>query len=276
MDDAMASRSLAPKEHGAYAQLGLPAAAALASGRPTLAAVLLTVASAGVFVAHEPLLVLMGRRGRRAAEDEGRRAGRRLIALVALSAVASIGAVLLGGPSVAAAGGIPLLLAPLVAVAIARGTEKTMLGEIFGAATLSSCSIPIAIASGVAPTVALGAWATWVVAFVSATLAVRGVIAHRKRTAGRFEGPIARIASVLMAPLFAVVVALLCGASYAIVVAAAPVVVASLVLASSPPHPRTLARVGWALVVASLATTALVVREARAQEPVAAPASSAQ
>ncbi|MGZ3421913.1 MAG: YwiC-like family protein [Polyangiales bacterium] len=258
-------RSLAPKEHGAYAQLGLPVVAALASGRPTIAAFLLAIAAVAVFVAHEPLLVLIGHRGMRAAQDDGRRAARLLAALVSVAVLASVGAVVLGGAAVATAGGVPLLLAPLVAVAIARGAEKTLFGEIGGAATLSSCGIPIAIASGVTATVALAAWATWVVAFMSATLAVRGVIAHRKR-AEKAASPLVRIASVSIAPLFAVTVAVLCGASYAIVIAAAPVVVASLVLASSPPHPRTLARVGWALVVASLATTVLVVREGRAQQ----------
>jgi hypothetical protein len=47
---------------------------------------------------------------------------------------------------------------------------------------------------------------------------------------------------------------------WASVLAAAPVFVAGVVLALAPPHPRALARIGWMLVVASLATTALVVR----------------
>jgi hypothetical protein len=146
----------------------------------------------------------------------------------------------------------------VIAIVIARGSEKTLLGEIGAAATLSACSIPVAIASSVSPTLALTAWGTWLVAFASATFAVRGVIAHRKKP----QRSIARALTVLVAPLFAFVVAIACG-SYAFVVAATPVVLASLFLAVSPPHPRTLARVGWALVVASHATTALVVREPR-------------
>jgi hypothetical protein len=251
-------RSLAPKEHGAYAQLALPLLAALASGKPTLASVLLVVASFAVFAAHEPLIVLIGRRGKRAAREDGGRATKLLVTLVAIAIGSTAWAIARSGPQVMAAGGVPLLLAPVIAIVIARGSEKTLLGEIGAAATLSACSIPVAIASSVAPPVALMAWGSWLVAFASATFAVRGVIAHRKKA----QQPFTRALSVLIAPVFAFVVAISFG-SYAFVVAATPVVIASLFLALSPPHPRSLARVGWALVVASLATTALVVREAR-------------
>ena len=47
-------RSLAPKEHGAYAQLGLPLLAALLMGRPTLLSALLVVGFACALLAHEP------------------------------------------------------------------------------------------------------------------------------------------------------------------------------------------------------------------------------
>ncbi len=59
-------RSLAPREHGAYGQLFVPIAAALAMGRPSLGAVAIAVAGTAVFFGHEPLLVVGGGGGARA------------------------------------------------------------------------------------------------------------------------------------------------------------------------------------------------------------------
>src|SRR5437762_3573628 len=80
-------RSLAPKEHGAYGQLGLPLVTGLAMGRPGVAAAALAVAAAAAFVAHEPLLILAGQRGTRARREEGPRAARRLAVLGAAAAI---------------------------------------------------------------------------------------------------------------------------------------------------------------------------------------------
>ena len=74
-------RSLWPKEHGAYAQLLAPLALALVHGPITPASVALAIASVLAFVAHEPLLVVLGLRGTRAAREEGPRARRHLLAL---------------------------------------------------------------------------------------------------------------------------------------------------------------------------------------------------
>jgi multidrug transporter EmrE-like cation transporter len=65
-----------PREHGAYVQLGVPLAAALACGRPGLAAIALALAAVALFLVHEPLLLLATRRGGRARETA--RAARRL------------------------------------------------------------------------------------------------------------------------------------------------------------------------------------------------------
>lgn len=57
------SRRFLPREHGAYGQLGVPLAAALASGRPGLAALGWATVAIALFLAHEPLLQLVMRRG---------------------------------------------------------------------------------------------------------------------------------------------------------------------------------------------------------------------
>ncbi|WP_242347070.1 YwiC-like family protein, partial [Anaeromyxobacter terrae] len=80
-------RSMLPHEHGAWGQLAMPLLTALAIGRPGLAPSALTAAVVLAFVAHEPLLVLLGQRGRRVAEEEGPRARRWLAATGGLAAV---------------------------------------------------------------------------------------------------------------------------------------------------------------------------------------------
>jgi hypothetical protein len=54
---------------------------------PTLPAVLLAIAAMSAFLANEPLLVVLGHRGRRAREIDGSRAARRLAATVGAAAI---------------------------------------------------------------------------------------------------------------------------------------------------------------------------------------------
>lgn len=85
-----ADRSLAPREHGAYGQIGLPLITALAMGTPSVSAILLTVGAVLVFAAHEPLLLLLGRRGLRAQRYGSPRARRSLRILAAGAAVSGL------------------------------------------------------------------------------------------------------------------------------------------------------------------------------------------
>src|SRR6185503_1061213 len=75
------SRSLLPREHGAYVQLLAPLATALVARTPTWQAALLAIAAACAFLANEPLLVMLGHRGKRIRSSDGARAQRRLLGL---------------------------------------------------------------------------------------------------------------------------------------------------------------------------------------------------
>src|SRR3954452_18893302 len=86
-----------PKEHGAYGQLLFPIVTALAAGRPGTVASLLSIAALCAFLAHEPLLVLLGQRGPRAARDQRMRAA-------AWGGGFATAAALCGGASIALAG----------------------------------------------------------------------------------------------------------------------------------------------------------------------------
>src|SRR5205823_6340503 len=65
--------ALLPKEHGAYGQLLFPLITAMAVGRPGVAAWSFAAAAVCAFLAHEPLLLLLGQRGpcaRRERQDD--------------------------------------------------------------------------------------------------------------------------------------------------------------------------------------------------------------
>ncbi|HTM10325.1 MAG TPA: YwiC-like family protein, partial [Verrucomicrobiae bacterium] len=56
---------LLPREHGAYAELGFTLSTGLALGDLTSAKILLAASLVLFFIVHEPLLILLGERGRR-------------------------------------------------------------------------------------------------------------------------------------------------------------------------------------------------------------------
>src|SRR5512138_3779118 len=78
-------RSMLPHEHGAWGQLAMPLLTAFAIGRPTAAALALAAAVVLAFLAHEPAIVLLGQRGRRARDEDGDRARRWLATSAALA-----------------------------------------------------------------------------------------------------------------------------------------------------------------------------------------------
>jgi len=138
--------SLWPREHGAYAQLaaGLASALALAPAPRGLAQAILTAA---VFLASEPLLVLLGRRGPGA---EGGRALGRLAILGIVGLVSGSAAWIGGAPSLAAARSLlpaGILGLGLFGLFLAR-RERTVAGEVLAAWTFAAAALPVAVAGG--------------------------------------------------------------------------------------------------------------------------------
>ena len=247
----MSPRSLLPKEHGAYGQLLLPLLTALAQARPTLAGALLTLASALAFIAHEPVLVLLGHRGPRALEEDGARAKTRLLLLGAGAALAGVAGVLLAPPLARAALLVPLALGALLWPLLARKQEKSLGGELLAACALSSLALPVALADGLAPLAALGTLGAWAFGFAASTVAVRGVIARQK---GHAEATLAALAAVTVLFCAAGLLPkplgprLLCGGL---------LVACAWGVQLAKPHPRELRRLGWLLVGGSAAVGAL-------------------
>jgi len=169
-----------PREHGAYAMMAFPQITALLLGPGTRAAILLALGVLGMFLAHEPVLVTMGRRGTRIRRDAGPWALRQGVLLAGLSVAAGV-AGLVGGPVDVLVAALAVIPAALLALRrMIQGDEKSAAGEVLVVLTFAAASIPIALANRVPPAAALTAAGVWFLAFTLGTLAVRALIARFK------------------------------------------------------------------------------------------------
>jgi YwiC-like protein len=249
---------LIPREHGAYGQLGFPLATALAIGRPTPGAIALAVAGVAAFLAHESLLVFIGQRGSRASREQRNEARRTLLLLGTLALAAGFSAVVLLNPFARWALALPAVLTLQLAVAVFSGSERTYAGEILAAATLSSLSVPVAIGAGVTIHTAFTVFVVFTMVFVVATTAVHAIIG-RADPRGQRSRRVVSGALTLFA-LGVLVLLVRVGFVQGIApLAALPVAFVALALVTRPPLPRQLRAVGWTLVVATAATSTLLV-----------------
>jgi len=247
-------RSLIPREHGAYGQLAFPLVAALGSGRPTVTAGLYAAAAVLAFLAHEPALILLGRRGPRVRNDHRGRAWLRLVVWAGGAAAAGVAAIA-RQPETLEAAAAPAAGAALLAVLVAIDVEKTTFGETVAATALAAASLPVARASGVPWPAALGGLAAWSLGFAAVIAPVRWVIARHKSQ----PPPPARLTALGATLALAVLGAQWRNEAWAGLLLAAT----GWILAFAPPHPRELRRIGWALIGASVATAAALIAFAR-------------
>ncbi len=248
---------LIPKEHGAYGQLLFPLLAALAIGHITVGALLLAVAVASAFLAHESLLVVLGQRGSRAAREQGTDARSTLAVFGSVWLVCGIGALWLMPRAVVPYLAIPVVLGALVMAAVFMHRERTTPGEMLVGAALASSSLPVALACGVALRDAATVVVVFALVFATATIAVRAVIGRVSKAGGPSPMVAAACAVSVVGGLAALASAHVLG-----VVApwgALPVCLVALGLATRPPSPKQLRVVGWTLVGATLLTTLVLV-----------------
>lgn len=252
----MTRRSLLPREHGAYFQLGIPLSIAYLRCAANLAMLELTAAAALAFLAYEPLLVVMGHRGRRRYEQAGDRARLRLAILVpAAIALAALG--LWQAPWTAAAvAGIVAGTAIAVFALAWRRAERTCAGELVAAVALTGAAAPVLVAGGMAPDAALVIWLGWSLGFAATVLAVRWVIARHKQQA-RGVQPTGRIlAPALVAAAVACAVV---GERVPGIAIAAPLVALAAVLVIAHPAATRLRAIGVAIAVAAAGSGAVAV-----------------
>ena len=247
-----------PKEHGAYGQLLFPLVTALAAGRPRTVAVLLTAAAVFAFLAHEPLVVLLGRRGARAARDQRRRAAVWFAGSAAGAAGAGGAALVLADADIRGALLVPAALAAVLVILIAVHLERTTGGEALTAVALSSLAWPIALAAGAPLVPARTIAVVFAVVFVSGTLGVHAVIAQTRRANAAVTRAVALIAA-------AAAVGLLWWTASAGLLApvapwaAVPVCALAALLAAAPPSATQLRPVGWTLVATTAAAAIVLI-----------------
>lgn len=239
------TRSLWPREHGAYAQLAVPLIASLVIARPSGAALAFSAGACLAFLANEPLLVLLGHRGARTRDAQGKAARWRL-------ALTAGGAVLGGAVGLALASPAALAMAAVVAVptlvmvrlAWTRSVHSVV-GELVAAIALPGAAAPVAVASGVAwPSAAL-VWLAWSLGFAASVVAVNEILRRHRRAAIRIGlagfALATAIAAVRISPLWIAV----------------PLAGAGALLGAKPPSARRVRAIGVALVGA--ATVSMVV-----------------
>jgi hypothetical protein len=253
-------RSLAPREHGAYGQLGFPLLTALCVAAPRPAGLLFAASAIILFLAHEPALVAFGRRGQRVREEEGGRALRIFLALIAAGTAAGVAALWISPGPARLGAAIAAALAALLVGAVAFGIEKTLAGELIAAAAMSSAALPVAAADGLHWSQALSIWGAWLFGFAAAVFPVRAVIVEH-RTRAPAAG--VRLTGTLLAIGFAAALAAAGGLPARLVLAAAPLFAASIWIALRPPSMKAMTRAGWTLMGAGALTTILMVAAVR-------------
>jgi YwiC-like protein len=251
---------LLPREHGAYAQIIFPLLTALALGDASAAQFYWAAAAMAVFVAHEPLLILAGERGRRSHADLGGHAQKFAGTLSGVALVAGLLGWWHAPQSARLAVTLPLGLAIFLLSLIIYHREKTLPGELLASLTFSTMLIPVALAGGVSFRAALIASTVWAAIFLLGTMMVRAVIANVKK-APHSRWPVYASQGLSLAAIGVSFIVLLTDALPALVaVAILPAALITFACSFMGVHPRHLRTLGWSLVGCNLfALAALVI-----------------
>jgi len=251
-----------PKEHGAYGQLAFPLVTSLAVAGVSAPALLLALAAAAAFLTHEPLLVLVGGRGVRARREHGRRAARWLTATGGVAIVSGATALWLMPAGARWSVLLPLAPAAWFAAALARTEAKSAPSEVAVALSFSLLAVPLGLAAGAPLRDALAVAAAYAAIFVTATLGVRVVILKTRGGGSPAAVRTTRTAALtLVAASGAAIAAAAVGGllPWTTLVAAAPGLTASTVLAVGAPSPARLRTVGWTLIGISAAAALVLI-----------------
>jgi hypothetical protein len=236
----------------------MPLLTALLVAGATPAAWLLGTATILGFLAHEPVLVLIGHRGFRAREEAGQRARRRVGLLLAGAASTGVAGLWLAPALARWSLVLPLALTAAVAGFVLARLERTIPGELTVVSALASSGLAVALAAGAPLGVALAATATWVLAFATSVFAVRVVLA-RSLSRGTVELGLRNGLAVVLVGGGGSALAWLLGLGPVVGLAVAPTALLSLLVCLLPFSARQLRTLGWWLVASSTASLALLV-----------------
>jgi YwiC-like protein len=258
----MTLAALLPREHGAYGQLLFPLVTAYAVAGVSAPALLIGASALAGFLAHEPMLVLIGRRGPRAQRDQRAPAIGALAITCTIAALSSIVAFVLAAAAIRWWLLLPLVPGSVLATAIVAGHEKRTTGEVAVALTFACVAVPVCLASGASLRQALSVAIAFASIFVTLTLAVRVVIL-RVRGGGDVRAErVTRAAVLVMSPALLTALAWTTArrlTPWPALAAAAPGLIAALWIVWRPPSPTHLRTVGWTLIAISAAAAVILV-----------------
>jgi YwiC-like protein len=254
-----------PREHGAYFQMALPLVTSLVVARASLPAVFIAIAVICGFLAHEPLLLLLGGRGVRARQATGSRARAWFATTIISMLAAGVAAFWLTSATARWSFVLPLVPAAWVGAAVLSSQEKHVSTEIAVALAFALTAFPICLSAGVEIEVAAS------VALVFASVSVTGVLCVRAIVLGMRGGGNPRASRATRIALIKVAVGSALGMVIAVtrawlpwmtLAAATPGLATAVALAMGPRRAQ-LKTVGWSLALMSAAAALILISAAR-------------
>jgi YwiC-like protein len=246
-----------PREHGAYGQLLFPLGTALAISGIHPSGLLTAASAVAAFVAHEPLVLLLGGRGVRARREQRRRATVWLAISAGLAVAAGFAALAAAPSHLRWLFAWPAGSASVLAVLLLAKRERTTLGEITAAVSFASVAIPICGLAAPSPVRGFVVTFAFASLFIAGTLGVRIVVLNTRAGGDPCALRATRVQLAVAIILIGIGITLAGrfdpGASVA-ALAIVPGLGVAGALALHPPPARRLRRVGWTM----LSTTAFV------------------
>jgi hypothetical protein len=250
------SKYLFPREHGAYAELGFPLLSGLVLGSAGASGWLFVAAAMLLFVAHEPLVVLLGVRGKRAQQEQGDAARRQLGLLGGIGIGAGLAALWIATPQARWLALVPAALASCMVPLVFARSLKSLGGEVVAAASFSAMHLPVAAAGGVTGVLLWGPAVMWFVTTVVATLAVHAI---KARVTGATPWVIAGAPwAARLALLAALSVWYLIPEWRMVALATCLPLAGAIVVNQLAPSPRKLKQVGWTVAAANALALAVL------------------
>jgi YwiC-like protein len=248
-----------PREHGAYFQLAFPLVTSLVVARVSPAAVFIAMAVVCGFLAHEPLLLLLGGRGVRARQASGWRASIWLATTLIAMLAAGVTAFSLSPAAARWSFVLPLVPATWVGAAAMSSQEKRASTEIAVALAFAFTAFPICLSAGAGVDTATSVALVFASVYVAGVLCVRALVLARRGGGNPAAFRATQFALVVVAVGSAVGMAIAVSRAWlpSTTLAAATPGLATAVLLATGVRRAPLKTVGWSLALMS-ATAALI------------------